>query len=458
MKKTAKRAMLLTLLSPLALTGLIGCKRNDGKIHVTFWHTMGKNLQGVLGRILEGFYKENPDIVVDHAQQGNYDDLEDKLSAAIPAGTTPTIAFCYPDHVAEYMQSNAVLNLDNYINDPELGFTDEDGLVSDFIDIYWQEGQEYATEGTFSLPWAKSTEMMFYNKDVFEDAAKHRSGKAYAVPTTWEDLEDLMAEMKVDYPDVIPLGYDSDANLFITLCEQYGIPYTHIDQATGMGKADFNNAAAKAMVNKLLEWYGKGYITTQGLSNGAYTSTQFTEGTLLMTVGSTGGTTYNYTSNFTVGAANMLKPSTENPFNFGGTLGNTDRIIMQGPSICFFRKGTQEQKEAAWKFYKYATRTINSCAYSTASGYSPVRKSSYTCDEMVSYLASKQADSDALVQNTIANYAEITTRYYVSPAFHGSSTARKQVDGIFSNVAMGTKTLDQAFADAIAKTNFAING
>lgn len=460
MKKLTKTLIASCVLAMMG-TALIGCGSTKKKyaINITFWHTMGQTLQGLLNRFITEFQAENPDIGIEHAAQGGYDDLEEKLSAAIPAGTTPTMAYCYPDHVAEYMESNAVLQLDDFVNSEELGFTENDGLVSDIIPTYWQEGQEYKKTGIYSVPYSKSTEIMFYNKTVFEDAAHHASGQPYKVPTTWEEMEQLMIEAKGDYPDKIVLGYDSDANMFITLCEQYGIPYTSLNKETGVGSADFNNPAAKAMVTKLVDWVDKGYLTTQALSSGAYTSTQFKEGSLLMSIGSTGGTSYNYGENFEIGLAELPAPDETNPFDFGGTLPKTNHIIMQGPSICFFKKSTKAEREAAWKFYKFIVKTMNSASWSVKSGYSPIRQSSFDSEAMQNYLADPdQEGADKLIQSVVSRYDELTSRYYVSPAFHGSSTARNQVDGILANVALGTKTLDAAFADAYSRTVFAING
>ena len=459
--KTALKALLpLMLLS----TSLVGCNGgNSGKTKIVFWHTMGQELQTVLDRMIEGFTKENPDIVIEHAAQGGYPDLYDKISQAIPAGTTPTMAYCYPDHVADYNTSKACIDLTAYLNDPELGFSEDDGPVSDFIKAYWEEGQSYLDEGTYSVPYAKSTELLFYNKTVF-------TAKGWEVPTTWEEMEDLLKVIKedADFKNVegfTPLGYDSDANFFITMCEQYGIPYTSLDKANNKGRADFNNTAAKNMVTKLNEWYQKGYLSTQGTLGGAYTSTKFTEGSLLMSIGSTGGTKYNFTKNFEVAAAQVPSPSTDpaKRFDFFKDSGvtplegaNNNHIIMQGPSICFFKKGTEAQKIAAWKFYKYIVRTTNSAAWSANSGYSPVRESSFTCDEMKSYLAQDLPDQAGLIQKTVRLYDQLPSRYYVSPAFPGSSTCRNEVDGILSNVFLGTKTLTDAFAQAYAKATFAI--
>ncbi len=460
------KAKRLLALLPLVLTipAMSGCG-DDGKIHVTFWHTMGKELQAnPLGYIIKEFEAANPDIKIDHTQKGGYDDIYDNISQAIPAGTTPTMAYCYPDHVADYNTSKACIDLTQYINDPELGFSEEDGLVSDFIDAYWKEGQEYLDEGIYSVPHCKSTEMIFYNKTVF-------NAKGWTIPETWEELEVLLKTIKADpeyatKEDFVPFGYDSDANMFITLCEQYGIPYTSLDKDNNIGSADFNNAAAKKMVTKLTEWYNSGLLKTQGTSGGAYTSNQFLEGKLLITVGSTGGTKYNFSENFETGIALMPRPHADatKRFDFFTDTNvtplegaNNDHIIMQGPSVCFFKKGTQEQKVAAWKFYKFLVKTMYSAAWCVESGYSPVRKSSFESEQMLNYLDDpNQTGKYSLIQKTAGAYKDLTERYYVSPAFPGSTTCRTEVGGILSNVFMGTKDLTQAFADAQARAAFAI--
>lgn len=455
--KSKKFLLLLPLLVAPIMTG---CGGNSGKTKITFWHTMGANLKGVLDRMITEFRKENPDIVIEHESQGGYDDLYDKLTSAIPAGKTPVMAYCYPDHVADYNNSNIVIDVTSYINDPELGFTEEEGPISDFIKAYWDEGTQYLKDGIYSVPYAKSTEIMYYNKKVFDQ-------NNWTVPSSWEELEDLMADIKAKMPDVTPLGYDSDANMFITFCEQYGIPYTSLDKANNKGSADFNNDAAKNMMRKLKEWYDKGYLATQGTSSGSYTSTLFTEGQLLMTVGSTGGASYNYTESLDIGIAELPSPSTDAAKRydfFKGTSvtplagANNNHIIMQGPSICFFKRASEEQKVAAWKFYKFIVKTMNTAAWSVESGYSPVRTSTFQSDAFKAYLTSKQEGAKALIQRTVAKYEDLSTRYFVSPAFKGSSTARNQADGIMANVFKDTKTIDKAFADAYAKTNFAING
>ncbi len=412
---------------------------------VTFWHTIGKTNQETLDSMITEFNKVYPNIKITHSQQGGYDDVKSAVSNAIPAGTTPTMTYCYPDHVADYLPSDSVVKLDNYMNSSLIGLGVDNGLddkgASDFIQTYLSEGNNYTVngkkvEGYYSMPFSKSTEVLFYNKDVFEE-------NSWEVPQTWDQMWTLCKEAKEIYGDsVIPLGYDSDANFFITYCAQNNIPYT-----TGEGNEHFlfNNDQAKAFVNTIKDYScvtgGKGYWTSQTqLGSGTYTSTKFTNQEVLMSIGSTGGTTYNVSSNFETGVAALPQSDL-----------NNGKVIMQGPSICFMSDSSLSQRVGAWLFYKYITNTHNSAIWSSMTGYNPVRTSSFT--------DSAYATSKYSLVNTVLNFAGTGSSYadwyYTSPSFKGSSAARSEITSLMSGVLTGTKTVDQAFEDAYQNCLFA---
>jgi multiple sugar transport system substrate-binding protein len=175
-KKFIAAVTVLALAAPLVACGSTG-GGSGGKTKVIFWHTMGKANQEILDAAIRTFQQENPDIVIEHAQKGDYNECRVAVENAIAAGDVPTMAYCYPDHVANYLTSNAVVNINDFLNNPELTFTEEDGLQSDFIEAYWEEGLSYTQEGMYSVPFSKSTEVMFYNKTVFQD-------HGWQVPTT----------------------------------------------------------------------------------------------------------------------------------------------------------------------------------------------------------------------------------------------------------------------------------
>jgi multiple sugar transport system substrate-binding protein len=247
-----------------------------------------------------------------------------------------------------------------------------------------------------------------------------------------EEIMDKGLEPTLEFP----MGYDSDSNLFITMCEQQGIPYTTNE---GVSKpADhiqFNNADAKAMISDLATKYKAGWFATKNtLPNNSYTSTYFTEGKTVMSIGSTGGTSYNVSVNFDVEIA---------PAPVTANVAPKNKYILQGPSICFFKKGTDKVKEAAWNFYKYIVRAVNTAAYGVKSGYEPVRKSAYELDGYQEYL-----NGDSLQAKVSKVTATIGDQFFLSPVFYGSAAARDEVGNIFANFALGQKDLDQAFADA----------
>ena len=424
------------LLLALGSASLIGCG-DGGKVKVKFWHTMGQSNQELLDRMIVEFNKIYPDVVIEHSAQGDYGALYDKLNSAIPAGTMPTMAYCYPDHVADYMSSNAVINIQDYLNDENLAFNSDDGLLSDFSEAYWKEGTEYQKEGIYSVPFAKSTEVLFYNKDFFDK-------NNLSVPTTWDEMwalcknikENIM--VKPEYADLLfPLGYDSDSNLFITMCEQRGLPYTtNKDVKAAADHIQFNNAQTKAMAEELVGYMRKGYFLTKGcLPTTAYTSTYFTEGKIVMSIGSTGGTSYQTTTNFKVAVAPA--PVTD----------ENSTYVSQGPSICFFKKGSKAVKEAAWNFYKFITRAFNTAAYSALTGYEPVRKSAYQVPTYQEYLK-----GDSLQAQTSATTATIMGKYFTSAVFNGSAAAREQVGNIFPLMYVNDYSADRAFAEAYSKT------
>ena len=456
----------LMALIGLSCTTLSACNK-DNRTEVVFWHTMGQSNQEKLNAMIEQFEKDNPDIKITHAAQGGYTDIESKISKAIPAKTTPTMAFCYPDHVAGYVDANVSVKLNDLISDPEIGLSAED--LQDYKDAgFWDEGASYDSVGSiYSVPFSKSTEVLFMNTTWMQKHKLTVDGTetgAPIVPTKWENEENpddlyamfnLCRKIKSIDDSITPLGYDSDDNMYITLSAQYGIPYTSINEE-GKGSIDFNNDQAKGLITRLKGYYDEGLFVTKGtLPNSTYTSTKFKAEELIMSIGSTGGTSYNIPSQ---------DPETkEYQFNaevFRIPQANEEapKVISQGPSITFFKnsKITDEQVKASWKFYKHITNAYNSAVYAILTGYEPVRESAYQSDEYQAHLAAT-GEAETLytkVANLTATDA-IKDAYFFSPVFVGSSTARQQAGGIITQVLLDKKTIDQAFDEAESETLFA---
>ena len=401
----------------------------DGsKVTITFDHTMGQSLRDVLDQYIVEFNKLYPNITVDHKQVGSYDDVRNKISTEISVGNQPNLAYCYPDHVALYNMGNAVITLDNLIastievtdalgNKSVLGLTAEQ--IADFIPGYYAEGACYGDGLMYTLPMSKSTEVLYYNKTFFAE-------NNLQVPTTWAEMEAVCADIKEIDPNSIPLGYDSESNWFITLCEQYGSAYTSTDGDRYL----FNNETNRNFVTMFREWYKKGYVTTQEINGGAYTSELFTKEVkpedptrCYMCIGSTAGASHQIPKQDAEG--NYL-------FEVGiATIPQVDpakaKVISQGPSLCIFGNENDQEVIASWLFVKFLTTTVEFQAdFSRASGYVPVIQSVNNDEVYAQFLAKADGGSYLPALSTKMALSQADA-YFVSPAFNGSSNARVEV-------------------------------
>ncbi len=439
MKRRIVSALLLVAML-IGMVALSGCQSGGGnavfkgnfeipeggydgsKVEITFYHTMGSNLTDVLNKYIEEFNKLYPNITIKHEQVGGYDDVRDQIKTELTVGNQPNIAYCYPDHVALYNIAQAVVTLDDLIasdieitdalgNKAPLGLTE--AQIADFIEGYYNEGKQFGDDKMYTMPMSKSTEVLYYNKTFFD-------ANGLKVPTTWEEMGKLCEQILAIDPDCIPLGYDSEANWFITMTEQYGNPYT---SATG-DHFLFDNKENKDFVKMFREWYQKGYVTTQEIY-GAYTSGLFVSQTgtnSYMSIGSSAGATHQRPEKvdgaypFEVGIATIPQVNPEAP-----------KVISQGPSLCIFKSENPQEVIASWLFVKYLTTTVEFQArFSMASGYVPVLKSVAENEAYKTFLES--ADGGDFISALSAKIClEQEKAYYTSPAFNGSSTARDQV-------------------------------
>ena len=467
MKKRIVSILLLVCMA-LSVIGMAGCQTGginkvlssnfvipeggyDGSdVTITFYHTMGSNLSDVLNIYIKEFNKLYPNIHIQHEQVGGYDDVRDQIKTELTVGNQPNIAYCYPDHVALYNIAKAVVTLDDLIaSDIEVkradGTTESLGLteaqIADFIEGYYNEGKQFGDGLMYTLPMSKSTEVLYYNKTFFE-------ANNLKVPTTWEEMENLCKQILTIDPDCIPLGYDSEANWFINMTEQYGNPYT---SASGEHFL-FDNAANKQFVKMFRDWYQKGYVTTQEIY-GAYTSGLFVAQTgtnSYMSIGSSAGATHQRPTKtadgypFEVGIAPIPQVDAANP-----------KVISQGPSLCIFKDANPQEVVASWLFVKFLTTTVEFQAeFSMASGYVPVLKSVAEIPAYAEFL--NKADGGDYVSALSAKIClQQEKAYYTSPAFNGSSAARDQV-GLLMQSAFTSNDkgnldalIDELFANAI---------
>ncbi len=424
---------------------------------IVFYSTQGQDPSKVTEKAIESFEAKFPGWTVKHVTAGGYDQLRDKISSDLQAGTQPDLAYCYPDHVARYIPTKKVVNMSHFIESTSkvkgvaedgseteytIGFTKEE--ISDIIPGYYNEGKaknfdgfkpEYA-ENLVTLPFSKSTEALYYNQTVLDELG-------LAVPKTWDELWEACRVVKTKYPESTPLGYDSEANWFITMCEQNDWEYTSIESP----HYRFNNENTVNWLTELKGIFAENLFTTKTLFGG-YTSELFIKGPAqagsVFSIGSTGGASHQFTKNFTWGVAPI--PGSKQA---DGSI-RTDNI-SQGPSLVMFDtkdKGNAYEKAVmTFMFVKELLDPTFQAEFSQLSGYMPVRISTSENPTFQEWMGK----ADDIIAVTINVALSAKDSYFVSPAFNGSSTARDQVGTALRYAITGQKTPEKALKDAVRK-------
>ncbi len=475
--KKGRKIILAATTALLGLASLVGCGPQGGSENtIVLWTTFNDTYQAIIEKAIKSFEEKYPEYKVQNVKQnGSYDDLKSMVVKGVSSNDYPDLVAAYPDSVADFIMTGKSLDITPWMESKELdahgnqiGWTDED--IDDIPENYIAEGKNYFVPGTYSLPICKSTEAMYYNRDVLigldlstindEINDGNPIDDEYIQNLTWDELFDNLCPAIMEYNDALPadqkilkpaadykdtwalVGYDSDDNLFITLAEQYGLGYTSLNQATGIGSVDFvekTNGAFSGVsedwmniTKKFVDAYQKKYFTTKGVigKNVNYVSTT---GGMLFSIGSTGGVKYQFsaTNPIDVGVARIPQVDHDNA-----------KLINQGPSIAFMKRGStpevmNNRARGAWLLYKEWSSTEFNVEWATNTGYAPLRKSVSNSPSYIAYSSEEGKEvktADMLTARNAKYVAQNIDNLYSSPVFSGSNKARNAVSGILADI------------------------
>ena len=434
---------------------------------VTFYHANGAAIQEVIQEIIDDFQEDMYEqygvrVTVEQTSQGDYDTLRQTIASSIASGNQPTVAQTYPDHVSLYLEGEAVASLDKYIEHKSYGL---EGSASDsygYVDRFWAEGSIYDKEGTiYSIPFNKSTEVLFYNKNLFDKYG-------WEVPATWDDVIAICEDWKqtAEYQKVVDskkkvggIGIDSEANFFITLIQQWGGQYTGFDK-DGNGTYLFDNPQAKAALAWLVEEFNKGNTVTATHLGTNYCSDAFKAVQLPMTIGSSAGASYNVVTDgsFVTGVA---------PYpQMAGASEDEKQVIQQGTNVTLFECGDKQEELFGWLFMKYLTNYESALKWTLETAYFPIRKDVAASKEYQQYISqiiydengNPQLDEngqpvkeyDAVKEVCVVGLAQ-ADYYYTSVAFPGSALARSEGEFVIKAILYNQKEydVDKAIKEAL---------
>ncbi len=449
------------------------------EITIDFWTGFkeydNRDNNDILRDLAADFKEIYPNITVNVKGYDTYNDLTDAVTKALASNDNPALVQTYPDHVAGYNSSNSVLPLDNFIESEKWGLTSDD--IEDFVSAYYNEGKIYGDGLMYSLPFNKSSEVLFYNKDVFTAAGVDFPD---ADGWTWAEYEAAAEKLLKYAQDNNVEGFktvglhDSSPNLFPTIVRQWGGETTKANSAGTGGEYLFNSQAAIDGLEYFKTLNDSQYLSNAQVTYGTniYGSNLFKNGLIYISIGSTAGVKYQLPSSSYVCSSSDIgnvpgcteenvaskEPIETQTFEVGVSrlpqhdADENGAVISQGTNVSILSKNTtDEQRLASWLFLKYITDTEAQTTFCLENGgYFPVRNSSVESDLYQEFLTDDHSDNavNALLSETTKIGVMQKDLYFVDEAFPGSSSARTYYTNIINAVFANTKTAKDALQAA----------
>ncbi len=402
---------------------------------------------GFLDKYIEEFNRLYPniEIMVENSQEP--EEIYERIIFT-KGKWRPNIAFCLPDQVAEYRLAQWVVALDNLINHPEVGFSQEE--VDDFVESFYNQGKEYGDGNIYSLPVGKQAEVLFYNKSFFDE---HQ----LKVPTTWDEMEMICEQIKAIDPEAVPLGYELASNCFVTMSKQLGSAYT---SATGENIL-FDNIENHNFTRKIQEWYKKGYLLIKSRDP------RMDYGGVISPINQSLDITYQFASAVDNKCYMVIVPSSYasvlSPappiegmplFEVGVTMVpqydvDNPKVISEGPDVCIMRDENPQEVMASWLFVKFLeTNKEFQIEYALSQRYMPVLKSVATEADYVSRLENENGENREMVL-AMKVCIEQQDAYFTLPAFPGSDDVYIEVGKILLNAVGKQEDVEDLFEQTI---------
>lgn len=365
MSKWSRSVATVLTIAVLALAGCSGTKTEEPKkdaaapapaapaapaktVELNFYFPIAvggavqKNVEDMVGQ----FNTANPSIKVTPVFAGNYTETMTKVQAA-----KPEVAVLLATDIFTLTDMELIVPIDDYIK------ADKDGpaYLADLEPGFMANSK--LNGKTWSVPFQRSTVVMYYNKDLFK-AAGLDPEKA---PKNWTELVEYGKKLTKADGSQWGVEIPSDGNpswVFSSFFIQNG---KNVVNEAGT-EVTFNTPEVIEAL-EFIQSLAKNKIMPAGVTKWGDVPNDFVTGKAAMIYHTTGsiGTIKGKMDPAKVGVAPL--PAGK---KYGSPTGGGNLYIL---------KSTPEKQEAAWKFIRFMTETERVAKWSADTGYIPVRKS-----------------------------------------------------------------------------------
>ena len=348
---------------------------------------VGGSAAALIENMTAEFNAQNPGITVQAVYTGNYDDTVTKIQTAIQGGNPPDLFVSLATQRFTMASTKMAMPLD------ELIATDPDGaaFVDDFVKGFMLDS--YVDGKIYSIPFQRSTMVMYYNKDAFKEVGLDPE----APPKNWVELVDYAQKLTKEGCWGVGLALNSGSAQWAFT----GFSLQNCTNEVGLMSADgkevyFDTPENIEALQLWLDLQNKYKVMAPGIVQWTDLPTQFMAGQVAMIYHTTG---------------NLTNIRNNAPFEFGVTFlpaGRQYGAPTGGGNVYITNGISKERQDAAWKFIRFMCDTQRASQWSIDTGYVATRESCFETDLLKNYYADFPAAKVAYDQLQYAQ-PELTT-------------------------------------------------
>ncbi len=372
--------MRILIVSLILMSMLTGCTNKppldaDNPVVITLWHNYGGQMENSMNDLVDEFNRttgKTQGIVVDITSVSSSSALYDKITASINnepgSPELPNITTGYPKSALVLMSKDKLVDLKNYFSQKEL---------DSYVPRYLEEGM--ISEQLAVFPTAKSTEVLFVNKTLF-DRFSAETGITIDSLSSFEKIADTAIKY-YQWTDSKTPHIPNDGKAFYTSDSWFNLAQVGMKQLNDsfIDNEKLNyNASFNRFFNLFFEAAVKGGFA---IYNG-YSSDLSKTGEIVCSTGSTAGilfygNTITYPDNTTEDVEYEILPYP--------VFENGNKVALQRGSGMIVTKSTPAKEYASAVFLKWFTAPEQNIRFISETGYLPVTKVAFE-DNIHSYI------------------------------------------------------------------------
>lgn len=362
-KKMKLRVSVLCIICLLVFSacsnGTSGKKDKVTEIDFYFPVAVGGPVAKIVDNLVAEFEDENPDIKVNANFGGSYAETMTQVMASVQGGNPPELAVLFSIDLFTLLENDVI---------EEMTPLFEQDYFEDFYDGFMANSSVGGK--VWSLPFQRSTIVLYYNKDAFKEAGLDPEKP----PASWDELVEYSEKLTIENGkkqwglEIPSTGYQYWMLQALALQTEENI-------MSYDGKETYFNAPhTKTAMQFYLDLGKKHKVMPEGVIEWATVPSDFLSGKTAMMFHTTG---------------NLTNVKENADFDFGVSFlpaNNQYGSPTGGGNIYLFKDIPEKNKEAAIKFMKFLTEPERVAQWSIDTGYVATRKSAYETDKLKKYV------------------------------------------------------------------------